>query len=129
MAEIHRRVFNAGGPALLFENVKGSPFPALSNLYGTKERTTFLFRDTLAQVQNLIRLKADPADLFRHPLAYIGTPFTGLKGLPLKAKWNKPILHGKTTLSQLPQIVCWPEDGGAFVTLPQVMSLPPGETR
>ena len=47
MAEIHRRVFEAGGPALLFENVKGSPFPAVSNIYGTFERTRFLFRHTL----------------------------------------------------------------------------------
>ncbi|HZV71780.1 MAG TPA: UbiD family decarboxylase [Saprospiraceae bacterium] len=127
MAEIHRRIFDAGGPAILFEKVKGSPFPALSNLFGTKERTTFLFRDTLDRVQHLIRLKADPSDLFRHPFAYAGVPFTALKGLPLKTKWNKPILYGTTTLSQLPQVVCWPEDGGAFVTLPQVMSLPPGD--
>ena len=42
MAEIHRRVFDAGGPALLFERVKGSPFQAISNIYGTYERTDFL---------------------------------------------------------------------------------------
>ncbi len=35
MAEIHNRIFDAGGPAILFENVKGSPFRALSNIYGT----------------------------------------------------------------------------------------------
>ncbi len=129
MAEIHRRVFAAGGPALLFEKVLGSPFPALSNLYGTKERTTFLFRNTLDQVQQLIRLKADPAEFFRNPLRYLRTPLTAMKGLPLKATWHKPILHDTTTLGQLPQIVCWPLDGGAFITLPQVMSLPPGDDR
>jgi 4-hydroxy-3-polyprenylbenzoate decarboxylase len=43
MAEIHRRIHEMGGPAILFEKVKGSPFPALSNLYGTKERTAYLF--------------------------------------------------------------------------------------
>lgn len=127
MAEIHRRVFAAGGPALLFEKVKGSPFPALSNLYGTKERTAYLFRHQLEGVQRLIQLKADPADLMRHPGKYLKVPFTALHGLPLKARWNKPILYGKTTLDQLPQIVSWPNDGGAFVTLPQVMSLPPGD--
>ncbi|MBK9981561.1 MAG: UbiD family decarboxylase [Saprospiraceae bacterium] len=128
MAEIHRRVFDAGGPALLFEKVKGSPFRALSNLYGTKERTAFLFRNTLDQVQDLIRLKADPGDLLRHPFTYAGIPLTALKGLPLRAKWNRPILKGMTKLSLLPQVVCWPEDGGAFITLPQVLSLPPGDT-
>ncbi len=128
MAEIHRRVYDAGGPALLFEKVKGSPFPALSNLYGTRERTAFLFRDTLDQVQRLINLKADPAEFFRKPGRYLNTPFTALNGLPMKA-WQKPILYSKTTLDKLPQIVCWPKDGGAFITLPQVMTLPPGDAR
>ncbi|HRG64393.1 MAG TPA: UbiD family decarboxylase, partial [Saprospiraceae bacterium] len=50
-AEIHRRIFDAGGPALLFEKIEGSPFMALSNLYGTFERTRYLFRDTLRKVQ------------------------------------------------------------------------------
>ncbi|MEP6796212.1 MAG: UbiD family decarboxylase [Saprospiraceae bacterium] len=127
MAEIHRRVFDAGGPALLFEKVKDSPFTSLSNLYGTKERTTFLFRNTLEQVQRLISLKADPIDFLRHPFKYAGIPFTAIKGLPLKAKLKRPILHGRTKLSLLPQIVSWPEDGGAFITLPQVLSLPPGD--
>jgi 4-hydroxy-3-polyprenylbenzoate decarboxylase len=54
MGEIHRRVFAAGGPAILFEKVKGSPFEALSNLYGTKERTDFLFRKTLPRVKKVV---------------------------------------------------------------------------
>ncbi|HSJ23276.1 MAG TPA: hypothetical protein VK929_01245, partial [Longimicrobiales bacterium] len=51
MAAIHMRVYAAGGPALLFTNVKGSPFPAVSNLFGTIERSKYIFRDTLAKVQ------------------------------------------------------------------------------
>mgnify|MGYP003593925817 CR=1 FL=1 len=47
IAEVHRRFYDAGGAALWFQNVKGSPFTAASNLYGTKERTRFLFRHTL----------------------------------------------------------------------------------
>lgn len=128
MAEIHRRVFDAQGPALLFENIKGSPFSALSNLYGTKERTAYLFRNTLDDVKKLIELKADPSSFFRKPLRYLKTPFTGLHGLPKKAS-SKPVLHGRTTLDKLPQIVCWPQDGGAFITLPQVMTLPPGDKK
>jgi 4-hydroxy-3-polyprenylbenzoate decarboxylase len=129
MAEIHRRVYQVAGPALLFEKVKGSPFPALSNLYGTKERTAFLFRDTLEQVQKLISLKADPSEFLRHPFNYTGTGLTALHGLPMKSGASKPVLFGTTTLDQLPQIVCWPKDGGAFITLPQVMSLPPGDKK
>jgi 4-hydroxy-3-polyprenylbenzoate decarboxylase len=129
MAEIHRRVFDVSGPALFFEKVKGSPFSAVSNLYGTQERTAYLFRDQLEQVQRLIQLKADPSDLLRHPGRYLKTPLTALKGLPLKTRWNKSIIQRNTTLDQLPQIISWPEDGGAFITLPQVMSLPPGDKR
>jgi UbiD family decarboxylase len=91
IGEIHRRVFHAGGPALFFEKVKGSPFVALSNRYGTKERTAYLFRHQLEGVQRLIQLKADPSDLLRHPGKFLKTPFTAMHGLPLKARWNKPV--------------------------------------
>jgi len=92
MAEIHRRINAANGPAILFENVKGSPFPALSNLYGTKERTAFLFRHQIDQVKRLIELKADPSSFFQQPSRYLQTPLTALHGLPKKAGWRKPIL-------------------------------------
>jgi len=77
IAEVHRRIFEAGGPAILFENV-------------------------------------------------IGSPFTALSALPTKARFSKPAMYGQTTIDQLPLIKSWPMDGGAFVTMPQVMSLPPG---
>ncbi len=126
MAEIHRRVYAAGGPALFFEKVKGSPFPALSNLYGTQDRTAYLFRHQMEAVQRLIRLKADPSELFKNPGKFLQTPFTALHGLPLRTIFAKPVLFGQTTLGKLPQVVSWPRDGGAFITLPQVMTLPPG---
>ena len=47
MAEIQRRLYANGGPAVLFERVKGSPFPAVSNLFGTPERSKFIFRGRL----------------------------------------------------------------------------------
>ena len=47
MAEIQRRVYQAQGPALLFTRVKGCRFPMVGNLFGTLDRTRFLFRDTL----------------------------------------------------------------------------------
>ena len=125
-AEIHRRIFEAGGPSILFENIKGSPFPALSNLYGTHERTDFIFRHTLERVQRVIELKADPANFFRRPFRYLGAPFTALSALPLRARLGAPILAGTTTIDRLPLIKSWPDDGGAFVTLPQVLTLPPG---
>lgn len=129
IAEVHRRVYDKKGPALLFENVKGSPFQAISNIYGTFERTEYLFRKTFPKVQKVINLKADPSLALKSPFKYLSAPFTALTALPKKAIWNVPVKYGKTTIDQLPLIKSWPMDGGAFVTLPQVMSLPPGSKK
>src|SRR3954471_8901844 len=67
MAAIHLRVHEAGGPALLFEKVKGSKYRAASNIFGTLERSKFLFRHTLAAVQRLIELKNEPLKAIRQP--------------------------------------------------------------
>ncbi len=128
MAAIHLRVHAAGGPALLFERVKGSPFPALSNLYGTFQRTEFLFRHTLPRVREVIELKKDPTLALRRPWHYRRAPFTALKALPRRVRGRVPVQYGRTRIGALPQIVCWPMDGGAFITLPQVLTLPPGST-
>ena len=60
MAAIQLRIFEKGGPAVLFENIKGCEFPAVSNLFGTPERSKFIFRETFDKVQQLIELKNDP---------------------------------------------------------------------
>ena len=119
LASVQRRACRNGSPALLFPRVKGSPFPVLGNLFGTKERTRHIFRHTLRRVESLVRLKADPHDVFRHPLRYAGVVRTILTMLPEKVKTG-PVLAGKTSLSSLPQLVSWPKDGGGYITLPQV---------
>ena len=124
MAEVHRRVFAAGGPALFFERVKGSPFPAVSNLFGTKERTWWLFRHTMEAVKKAVQLKADPTNFLRDPFAYAGAPWTGLMSLPMKVGSPAVMAH-ETTIDQLPQIKSWPMDGGPYVLLPQVCSEDP----
>ena len=122
MAEIQRRVYERQGPALLFEKVKGSPFPAVSNLFGTIERSRFIFRDTLPTVRKVMELKANPAAFLKNPFRYLGLPLAGLTALPGRKWLPAPVMYGQTTLDQLPQIHSWPMDGGAFVTLPQVYS-------
>ncbi len=124
MAEIQRRVYLNEGPALLFENVKGSPFPAVSNLFGTVKRSEFIFRSTLANVKKLIEVKADPSSLLKSPFKYLSLPKTGFNALP--KRWvTGPVLKNKTTIDKLPQIKSWPDDGGAFILLPQVFSEDP----
>ncbi len=122
MAAIHLRVYAQKGPALLFENVKGSKFRAASNIYGTLERSKFIFRDTIVSVQKIIALKNNPIEAFKKPLSNIGTALAAFKALPLKNPSSKPVLYEEINISDLPLIQHWPKDGGAFVTLPQVYS-------
>lgn len=119
MAAIHLRVFEQKGPALYFEKVKGSPFPAVSNLFGTLERSKFMFRDSLEKVGQLVELRSDPIKALKNPFKFAGAGLTALSALPMKQSLFKSKFK-KTTISQLPQIVNWPMDGGPFVTMPQV---------
>ena len=119
MAAIHLRVYEEKGPALYFEKIKGSPFPAVSNLFGTLERSKFMFRDSLANVEKLVSLRSDPIKALKSPFKYAGAGLTAISALPMKQQFSKSVFK-KTTISQLPQIVNWPMDGGPFVTMPQV---------
>lgn len=129
MAEIHHRIFEEKGPAILFEKVKGSKFQAVSNIYGTFERTDFLFRKTLDKVKKVTELKADPTAFLRNPGRYLSAPFTALKALPKKTKFRSAVSYGQCSISDLPMVKSWPDDGGAFVTMPQVMTLPPSSQK
>ncbi len=119
VAEIHRRVYRSGGPAVLYANVKECRFPMVSNLFGTRERAQFMFRDTLDAVQRLIELKIDPTEFFRRPTRYWKSPLTALTMQPKRRRRGAVITH-TTTIDQLPQLQSWPDDAGAFITLPQV---------
>jgi 4-hydroxy-3-polyprenylbenzoate decarboxylase len=119
MAEIQRRAYLAGAPALLFENVKGSRFQAVSNLFGTPERARFLFRDALEPVKRIVRIKADPANAWRSPRGLVSAPWTALRSLP-KSVSSGPVLRNRVAIVDIPRIQSWPDDGGPFITLPQV---------
>lgn len=120
MAAIHLRVFENQGPAILFENVKGSKFPAVSNLFGTLDRSRFIFRDTLDKIKTLVDLKTDPMKALKRPFSYANVALTALSALPMKTGKSAPVNFGRTQISALPQVVNWPMDGGPFVTMPQV---------
>lgn len=118
-AEIQRRVYLAQGPALLFENVKGCRFPLVSNLFGTVERTRYLFRDTLDLVRRLVELKIDPVNAQRNPLRY-ARAFPVAWAMQPKYVSRGAAMECEAKLFELPQVVSWPRDGGPFVTLPAV---------
>ncbi len=120
MATIHHRVYEANGPALLFERVKGSRFRAASNIFGTLDRSKFIFRNTLHHVQNLIQLKNDPISALKHPIKNFTSALAAIGAIPYKNPFSKPVLFQEISIQDIPQIIHWPNDGGAFVTLPQV---------
>lgn len=132
ITEIADRLVKAGGPAVLFEQVKDSPFPVAIGLLGTRERVALSLGvndldDLAVKVRALIDLKG-------------GGGLMGLMGnIPkLGDAMNLPPLHVKTApvqeviwrgdeidLSQIPVLKCWPLDGGPFVTLPLVITKDP----
>ena len=120
MAAIHLRVYEMEGPAILYENVKGSKFRAVSNLFGTLERSKYIFRHSLEAVKKLIQLRSNPIDALKHPLDNFTAGLAAIKALPLKNQLNKPVKYQEINISDLPLIKHWKNDGGAFVTLPQV---------
>jgi 4-hydroxy-3-polyprenylbenzoate decarboxylase len=120
MAAIHLRVHEQKGPAILFEKVKGSKFRAASNIFGTLERSEFIFRDTLPQVKKLIEIKIDPVSAIKNPLAALSALPAAINALPNKNPISQPVTFEEIKISDLPLIKHWSMDGGAYVTLPQV---------
>jgi 4-hydroxy-3-polyprenylbenzoate decarboxylase len=121
VAAIQRKVFQAGGPAILFENIKNCRFAMLGNLFGTKQRLHFIFRDTLPYITKLFRLLSNDKAQLKDPFFWIRLPTT-LWHLKAKKVNSGSIFDSQTTISQLPHLRSWPLDGGGYVTLPQVYS-------
>ena len=124
LAEIHRRVISEGGPALLFENVKGSRYSAVTNLFGTARRIDLAFgpkpeafvRDMVHVAEAILPPKF--AELWQHrsvafDLLKLGTKNTSRS--PVTQVVDRP-----ARLDQLPVLTTWQEDGGPFITLPLV---------
>ena len=124
MAEIARENFRQGGPALLFEHVKGSRFRAACNIFGNDERFNFLFRDGFEQTKTAIQFKSNPVEFFRHPslAKFWKASQAGISSMPMRSGSINDF--EECCLQDLPQLVSWPMDGGAFITLPQVATRP-----
>ncbi|GBD96874.1 MAG TPA: UbiD family decarboxylase [Nitrospirae bacterium] len=124
IAEIHRRVIEKRGPALLFTNVKGSKFPVVTNLFGTERRMDLAFgKRPVKFINDVVKLAETilPPDIKK---LWEGRNIfqQGLK-IGLKKIKNAPVLENRQSpprLSELPMLTSWHSDGGPFVTLPLV---------
>jgi 4-hydroxybenzoate decarboxylase subunit C len=124
LAEIHRRVISEGGPALMFERVKGSRYPVVTNMFGTERRIDLAFGPKPEQfVREMVHvlesiLPPNVSELWKHrsvglDLLRLGT--TNTSRSPVTQVVDRP-----ARLDQLPVLTTWQEDGGPFITLPLV---------
>lgn len=129
IAEIHRRVIEKGGPALLFTNVKGSRFPVVTNLFGTAKRIDLGFG---TKPKEFVRRAVEAVEVLLPPKPgklwqYRDLAWTGLK-LGVKERGSGPVSESRLDppdLGKIPLLQLWPEDGGHFVTLPLVYTESP----
>ncbi len=126
---IQHRVLAAGGPALLFENVKGSPTRLVSNLYGTPRRVEMAFgRDPGAIGNELATLAERMKEPGLGALWEQRRTLWGLTKARLRTVGSGPVLDCVSEppgLTRLPVLKCWPLDGGRFFTLPLVHTTDP----
>ncbi len=130
IAEIHRRVIAAGGPALLFRNVEGADFPCVTNLFGTPRRVELAFGPRPGRfLRELVSLAQDLPDLSPGKLWSRRELAREALRVGLKSVRSAPVTERRQAepdLTRLPLLKTWPEDGGHFVTLPLVYTEHPG---
>ena len=121
IATRHLQEFRNKGKALLFKKVKGSKYSAVSNIFGTLYRSKLLFpKGILEDIKALIEFKINPLSALKNPIKSIKIIYKAYYAIPKKV--NFPSNFEEIKISDLPQIKSWPNDGGAFITLPQVYS-------
>ena len=131
ITEITDRVTKAGGPALLFEHVKGTDIPLLINTFGTRQRMCLAlgcsdFDELAARVRSLLRPEI-PTTLMQKlrklpELAQLGSlpPKVVQRGV-----CQEVVRTADADLFTLPALTCWPQDGGRYITLGAVFTKNP----
>ncbi len=124
LAEIHRRVISEGGPALLFERVKGSRYPVVTNMFGTERRIDLAFgpkpEALVRQMVHIAESILPPkfGELWQHrsvALDFLKLGTRNTSRSPVTQVVDRP-----ARLDQLPVLTTWQEDGGPFITLPLI---------
>lgn len=131
VSAITDRVSKSHGPALFFENVKGSHLPVLTNAFGSDKRMSLAlgvqaFDDIAKRIKELLNPKA-PESL-SDKLAILGKLAEASAFLPKLVKdgsAQEVVIKDKIDLFQFPILKCWPNDGGRFITLPIVVTKDP----
>ena len=131
ITEITDRVSKAGGPALLFEQVKGSAYPVLINAMGSYTRMAMAL-----SCGSLDEKQREISELIQWAFAQSrGIDITSVMGKlslvrsffprTVKRAACQEVIEREVDLSTLPILTCWPQDGGPFITLPVVFTRDP----
>jgi len=130
ITEIADRIVKSGGPALLFKNVKGSPYPLAINLFGTYERTCFAFGvKTSDEITD--RIKTFIPDTMPSSITDKAKLLWQMKDLKnfqpktVRSGISQEVVEQDANLFDLPILKCWPKDAGRFITLPLVITKNP----
>lgn len=126
------RCLREGGPALLFENVRGAQHPLLLNLFGTMDRITLALGLSPAELGQRLHGAAEsmmppsPSRALRGAWGARGLAPRVLSMRTTRA-WHAPVQEVSETpnLDRLPILTCWPADGGRFLTYPNVLTQSP----
>lgn len=128
LAEIHRRVAAADGPALFFHRVKKSAFPVVTNLFGSKKRVDIAFRNRPQDlIEKMVYLATRDFPPRLSTLWKNRQLMKSLLRIGTTRKKRAPLLESKMAqpdLEKLPLLKTWPLDGGHFITLPLVYTEP-----
>jgi 4-hydroxy-3-polyprenylbenzoate decarboxylase len=132
ITEFADRSVKTGGPALLFENVKGSKVPVLVNAFASKKRMEIALEvdsvdEIAARISEYLQMKVPEGFLGKlkmlPKLAEMGAFFPKIVSSgPCKEVIKK---GADVNLREFPVLTCWPDDGGPYITLPMVFSKNP----
>ncbi len=131
ITEIADRASKSGGPALLFEKVKGSPHPLLINAFGSYSRMHLAlecesFDDIAARIDSLVKMQPPAGILDKLRMLFTLKELAGYMPKKVKkAPCQERVQTGGALLDGLPVLTCWPHDGGPFITLPIVITRDP----
>jgi 4-hydroxy-3-polyprenylbenzoate decarboxylase len=128
ITEIATRALREGKPAILFERVTGSPYPVLINTLASELRCELALHKHPQQLgEELITFLGDalppkPSSVFRH--RSLARRFLSAPVRRVSTGLAQEVIE-RPDLDRLPILTCWPEDGGRFFTLPQVITYDP----
>lgn len=131
ITEIVDRISKEGGPALLFENVKGSEHPLLINAFGSYPRMNMALHsgsldEIGGRIEKLVKMQPPTGLMDKIKMLLTLKEIGSLTPKKISsAPCQEVVYESGPLLDRLPIMTSWPEDGGPFITLPLVITKDP----